>query len=124
MKKACIYDIGNCFIFNCKVDSDLSVAAVEKYILDNKASALLLGDPVYLPFSEGTLSVFLYHTYSRKAYDLYHRLNGSDMRALDPFAIQRILSSIGVTDCREPIVYELGMVVPIRNTDIRKEKSR
>ena len=108
MRKACIYDIGNCFIFNCKVSLDFRVKDLEDSILDIKASAILLGDPVCLPFSEGDVSVFLFHAYSRKAYELYHRVNGSDMRALDPFSVQRILWSIGVTDCKEPCIYELA----------------
>lgn len=107
MKKACIYDIGNCFIFNVKVFKEDRVSDIEDSILDIKASALLCGDVLYSPYDEGNISVFLFHTYSRKAYDLYHKLNGSDMRALDPFCVQRILYSIGVFDCREPMIYEL-----------------
>lgn len=114
MEKACIYDIGNCFIFNVKVGEEMGVEYIEKQILDNKASAILIGDCLYYPYDSGLISVFLFHAYSRKAFDLYHKLKGTDMRSLDPFAVQRILYSIGVSSCKEPCIYEFQPVQVIR----------
>lgn len=114
MEKACIYDIGNCFIFNVKVTKEMDYEYIRKQILINKASAIIFGDILYLPYDTGSLSVFLFRAYSRKAFDIYHKLQGTDMRSLDPFAVQRILYSIGVTSCKQPCIYEFQPIQVIR----------
>ena len=114
MNKVCIYDIGNCFIFNCKIDDIHRPWSIEEDILDIKASAIIFGDPLHLPFSSGTITILLFHTFSRKAYDLYFRLNGSNMRMLDPFAVQGILGSMGVSNCKTPCIYEFQPIQVIR----------
>ena len=110
MKKACIYDIGNCFVFDVEVNDYYTCEMLKKDILDNKVSAMLIGDSLSLPFSEGHITVFLFRAYSRKAYDLYFKIGGMHIRSLDPYCVQRILSSIGVTSCKEPCIYEFNNV--------------
>ncbi len=113
MKKACIYDIGSCFVFNVAVKDD-DLIDIKNKILDAKCSAIIFSDVEYLPFSSGNVSVFLYRAYSRKAFDLYHKLQGTEMRSLDPFCIQRILYSIGVCDATKPEIHILEPIQVIR----------
>lgn len=114
MKKACIYDIGNCYVFDCEINNKISLKDLEDFILDIKASAIIFGNPVSLSVPKGNITVFLFHTYSRKAYDLYFRTSGQDMRCLDPFCVQRMLYSIGAYSAREPKIYYFEPIRVIR----------
>lgn len=107
--KPCLYDIGWCFSFTLKSDDIRSlVIEFKKELFEKKASALLISDIFDLPFGSGIVTVFLYHTYSRRAYDLYYKFNGKDIRSIDPVALQCILSGLGKRSARRPDFTCLG----------------
>lgn len=107
--KPCLYDIGWCFCFTLRSEDIISLLVeFKKEVIEKKASALMIGDVFDLPFSSGIVTVFLYHTYSRRAYDLYYKFNGKDIRSIDPVALQCILSGLGKRSARRPEVICLG----------------
>lgn len=109
MNKPCLYDIGFCFSFNVYVDDNkVKLDMIADSILSSKASAIMISDMFDLPFKMGNVSIFLYHTYSRKSYDLYHKFGGKDMRVMDPVTIQCLLMSLGVTSARKPSLFYLN----------------
>ena len=71
MDKANLYDIGFCFCFDVNIDDNrIKLKDLQDFILEKKASCIMISDMFSLPFPEGTVTCFIYHTYSRRAYDI------------------------------------------------------
>lgn len=121
MNKANIYDIGFCFCFDLYVDDDnIKLVDFMNDILDKKASALIMSecfDPIVdSPFYIGDFTIMIYHTYSRRAYDLYYKYGGKNIRAVDPVAVQCILNGLGIRSARCPEIVKCSGVIYERET--------
>ena len=111
MNKACLYDIGYCFCFTVEIDDNkFTLEDLKNEILEKRSSAILITDIVNLPFAIGSVTCLVYHTYSRRAYDLYYKFGGQNIRCIDPVTVQCILSGIGETSARRPDVIFLNRV--------------
>ena len=103
MDKANLYDIGFCFCFDIKVDDNkIKLSDIQDYIYEKRASCIMISDMFGLPFAIGTVTCFVYHTYSRRAYEIYYKFNGRNIRSIDPVAIQCILKAVGVRSASRP----------------------
>ena len=103
--RACLYDIGFCFCFSFDIDiPNKGIEDLKKIFTDKKTSAILVTDIWEVPFCISSVTCFIYHTYSRRAYDLYKELNGKNIRAIDPVSVQALLTGIGVRSASRPRV--------------------
>lgn len=87
---------------------------LESVVLDKGVSAIVCyQDFQNLPFPEAdffTLTVFLFHCFNRRAYDIYHIFGGKHIRVADPSIVQSLLMSLSLTEAKEPMFYRIKMI--------------
>lgn len=108
MKKPSLYNVCNCYTFFLE-NTDLTCKDLSEMILNTKQSAFLISEDDDLPFTEKNITVILFNTFTRRAYDLYHDLRGEAIRTVDPVCVQSLLVGVGNTSGKSPVVYKLNV---------------
>lgn len=106
--------IGCVHCFRIEEATKAMVDNIETVVLDKGISAIVFyEDFSALPWPEAdffTLTVFVFHCFNRRAYDLYHQFGGKNIRVLDPSVVQSLLMSLCLTDAKEPMFYRIKMI--------------
>lgn len=107
-KNFCIYDIGFSYVLSFNLTTS-ALAELESNILDNKSSAFMINEWAFLPFDSGTVTVFLFRTTHRKAYDLYYKFNGKFICPISAECIGSMLNASGqlLSSIHEPRIYNM-----------------
>ena len=108
MKKPSLYNIGSCFSFRFWVNNDFDYERFYQECIDKRISVFMFDDDIANSEERKSITVLLFGTFIRKAYDLYQDFHGSEMRVLDPVTIQALLMGIGVYECNKPFIYRMS----------------
>lgn len=102
-----LFDIGCAFTFRVEHMSYYDIDMLCETVKEKNVSAIVLyRSNEDLPFPEVenyNVSVFLFHCFNRKAFDIYRSLNGINMRIADGAIIQNMLISLGIDSAKKPL---------------------
>ena len=106
--------IGCVHCFRVESATTALVDNLENVVLDKGVSAIVFYENFdELPFPEAdyfNLTVFVFHCFNRRAYDIYHQFDGRHIRVLDPSVVQSLLMSLCLQEAKEPMFYRIKMI--------------